>query len=244
MSRAARLLQLLEHLRLHRQPVAGAALAQELGVSLRTLYRDIGTLREQGALIEGDPGVGYVLKPGFTLPPLMFGEDELEALVLGARWVAGHAADPELAAAARSALNRIGATLPAGLRLAVETSGLFVPAPRPQGQPPAPWLPALRHAIRDEHALLLDYRDEAGSVTQRRIWPFAMAFFDQVRLIAAWCELRQDFRHFRADRVVQLTDTGWRYPERRHALLARWRTQVSARMPVGQPPATTVRSDG
>ena len=111
MSRAARLLQLLEHLRLHRQPVAGAALAQELGVSLRTLYRDIGTLREQGALIEGDPGVGYVLKPGFTLPPLMFGEDELEALVLGARWVASHAADPELAAAARSALNRIGATL-------------------------------------------------------------------------------------------------------------------------------------
>ena len=84
-SRAARLLQLLEHLRTHRQPVPGATLAQHQGVSLRTLYRDIATLREQGAQIEGDPGVGYVLRPGFTLPPLMFSDDELEALVLGAR---------------------------------------------------------------------------------------------------------------------------------------------------------------
>lgn len=230
MSRAARLLQLLEHLRLHRQPVAGAALAQELGVSLRTLYRDIGTLREQGALIEGDPGVGYVLKPGFTLPPLMFGEDELEALVLGARWVAGHAADPELADAARHAVQRIGGVLPAELRLAVETSGLFVPARCPQDALPAPWLPVLRRAIRDEHALQLDYRDEAGTVTQRRIWPFAMAFFDHARLIAAWCELRQDFRHFRADRVVALTSSGARYPDRRHALIRRWREQIRHEM--------------
>ena len=109
MSRAARLLQLLERLRAHRRPVAGAALAAELGVSLRTLYRDIATLREQGACIEGDPGVGYLLRPGFTLPPLMFSADELEALVLGARWVAGHAADPQLARAARDAVQRIGA---------------------------------------------------------------------------------------------------------------------------------------
>ena len=189
-SRAARLLQLLEHLRTHRQPVPGAQLAQAQGVSLRTLYRDIATLREQGAQIEGDPGVGYVLRPGFTLPPLMFSADELEALVLGARWVAGHAADPELAGAAKAALQRIGAVLPPELRLAVETSGLFVPA-RAHAPPPAPWLPVLRRAIRDEHALLLHYRDEGGAVTQRRIWPFAMAFFDQARLIAAWCELRQ-----------------------------------------------------
>lgn len=224
MSRAARLLQLLERLRQQRQPIAGAALAQHLGVSLRTLYRDIGTLREQGVRIEGDAGVGYVLRPGFTLPPLMFGEDELEALLLGARWVAGHAADPELAQAAESAMNRIGSQLPPALRLAVETAGLFVPA-APQRELPAPWLPALRRAIRAEHALLLDYRDEAGRVTRRRIWPFAMAFFDRARLIAAWCELRQDFRHFRADRVAQLQDTGARYPERRHALLARWRAQ-------------------
>jgi predicted DNA-binding transcriptional regulator YafY len=224
-SRAARLLQLLEHLRTYRHPVAGAQLAQAQGVSLRTLYRDIATLREQGAQIEGDPGVGYVLRPGFTLPPLMFSADELEALVLGARWVAGHAADPELARAARDAVQRIGAVLPPELRLAVETSGLFVPA-RAHAPSPAPWLPVLRRAIRDEHALLLHYRDEGGAVTQRRIWPFAMAFFDQARLIAAWCELRQDFRHFRADRVVDLADSGTRYPERRHALIRRWRAQM------------------
>ena len=224
-SRAARLLQLLEHLRTYRHPVAGAQLAQAQGVSLRTLYRDIATLREQGAQIEGDPGVGYVLRPGFTLPPLMFSADELEALVLGARWVAGHAADPELARAARDAVQRIGAVLPPELRLAVETSGLFVPA-RAHAPPPAPWMPVLRRAIRDEHALLLHYRDEGGAVTQRRIWPFAMAFFDHARLIAAWCELRQDFRHFRADRVVDLADSGTRYPERRHALIRRWRAQM------------------
>ena len=224
-SRAARLLQLLEHLRTYRHPVAGAQLAQAQGVSLRTLYRDIATLREQGAQIEGDPGVGYVLRPGFTLPPLMFSADELEALVLGARWVASHAADPELARAARDAVQRIGAVLPPELRLAVETSGLFVPA-RAHAPSPAPWLPVLRRAIRDEHALLLHYRDEGGAVTQRRIWPFAMAFFDQARLIAAWCELRQDFRHFRADRVVDLADSGTRYPERRHALIRRWRAQM------------------
>ena len=225
-SRAARLLQLLEHLRTYRHPVAGAQLAQAQGVSLRTLYRDIATLREQGAQIEGDPGVGYVLRPGFTLPPLMFSADELEALVLGARWVAGHSADPELARAARDAVQRIGAVLPPELRLAVETSGLFVPPCDDLHQPPpAPWLPVLRRAIRDEHALQLDYRDEGSAVTQRRIWPFAMAFFDHARLIAAWCELRQDFRHFRADRVLALSDTGQRYPERRHALIQRWRAQ-------------------
>ncbi len=226
MSRAARLLQLLEHLRTHRQAVAGGALAAELGVSLRTIYRDIATLREQGAQIEGDPGVGYLLRPGFTLPPLMFSADELEALVLGARWVAGHAADPELAIAAQAALQRIGGVLPAELRLAVETSGLFVPARCPQDELPAPWLPVLRRAIRDEHALDLHYRDEGGAVTRRRIWPFAMAFFDHARLIAAWCELRQDWRHFRADRVVDLADSGTRYPERRHALIRRWRAQL------------------
>ena len=166
-----------------------------------------------------------MLRPGFALPPLMFSADELEALVLGARWVAGHAADPELARAARDAVQRIGAVLPPELRLAVETSGLFVPA-RAHAPSPAPWLPVLRRAIRDEHALLLHYRDEGGAVTQRRIWPFAMACFDQARLIAAWCELRQDFRHFRADRVVDLADSGTRYPERRHTLIRRWRAQM------------------
>ncbi|PJK09955.1 transcriptional regulator [Lysobacteraceae bacterium NML08-0793] len=224
MTRAARLLQLLETLRERRTPAPGKQLAQGLGVSLRTLYRDIATLRAQGAAIEGDPGLGYVLRPGFTLPPLMFSADELEALVLGARWVASQPDDPPLATASQNAIRRIVNVLPADLRLQVETSGLFAPA-RSDAPPPAPWLPTLRQAIRHEHILLMDYRDEHDQPSLRRIWPFAMAFFDHARLIAAWCELRQDFRHFRADRVQSLADTGQRYPERRPALLRRWSRQ-------------------
>lgn len=218
--RAARLLRLLEFLRRRRRPVAGATLAGELGVSLRTLYRDIATLREQGADIAGDPGVGYVLRPGFLLPALNFSEDELEALVLGMRWVSRQA-DRELADAAGHALARITATLPEPLRLALDTSGLFAPAPREQ--PDAPWLPVLRRGIREERVLRMDYADAGGQPTQRRIWPFAMAFFEGHGAIAAWCELRGDFRHFRADRVLDLVDGGERYPSRRHALIRRWR---------------------
>src|SRR6218665_1143512 len=110
MSRAARLLHLLELLRAQRRPLPGPQLAERAGISLRTLYRDIATLREQGARIEGDPGVGYVLRPGFTLPPLMFSEEELEAWVLGARWAASQSADPALAGAAQGVMNRISAT--------------------------------------------------------------------------------------------------------------------------------------
>lgn len=219
--RAARLLQLLEALGGRRRPVAGARLAEELGVSLRTLYRDIATLRTQGADILGDPGVGYLLRPGFLLPPLNFSEDELEALALGARWVARQP-DQALAQAAERAVTRIGATLPAALRLSIETSGLLVPQ-LPQASPPAPWLPVLRHGIRMEHVLRMDYADGAGQPTQRLIWPFAMAFMEGLGMLAAWCELRGDFRHFRADRVCALVDTGERYPSRRHVLIKRWR---------------------
>ena len=230
MSRSARLLQLLDALRCARQPQTGPQLAQSLGVSLRTIYRDIATLRTQGADILGDPGLGFEIRPGFLLPPLMFNADELEAVVLGARWVASQAADPELAQAAQAAMNRIANVLPTELRLSVETSGLFVPE-RCDAFPPVPWLPTLRRAIRCEHALLLDYRDAHDEPSQRRIWPFAMAFFDHARLIAAWCELRQNFRHFRADRVQALTDTGQRYPVRRHQLIERWRQQMGYELP-------------
>ena len=222
--RAARLLQLLDLLRQRRQPVTGAHLAETLGISLRTLYRDIDTLRGQGADISGDSGVGYLLRPGFLLPAMMFATEELEALALGARWVAAHA-DPELATAAGRAMDRISGVLPPTLRLQVETSGLFAPY---WGQPRAePWLPLLRTSIREERALLLRYADAGDRASERVIWPFAMAFLAEVRLLAAWCELRKDFRHFRADRVISLEDTGQHYPARRHELLKRWRQQAN-----------------
>ena len=225
-TRATRLLHLLDELRRRRRPVRGAQLADQLGISLRTLYRDIDALRAQGAVIAGDPGVGYQLRAGFMLPPMMFSPDELEALVLGARWVASHA-DPELAEAAGRALDRVVGVLPEGLRLQVETSGLFAPDWSPV--PPEPWLPALRRAIREGNAVRLRYRDAQGRASERLVWPFAMAFLADMRLLAAWCESRADFRHFRADRVLGLEDAGRRYPDTRHGLLRRWREQERAR---------------
>lgn len=223
-SRASRLLRLLDLLRSRRRPLTGARLAERLGVSLRTVYRDIAVLREQGADIEGDPGTGYVLRHGYLLPSLMFGRDELEALTLGARWVALQA-DAELAQAARDALQRLASVLPDALRLEIETSGLLVPRER-RPLPDEPWLPSLRRAIRDEHVVAMRYVDRQGKASERRAWPFAMAFFADVRMIAAWCELRRDFRHFRADRVISLADTGQRYGVRRPALMRRWRDQT------------------
>ena len=221
-TRSARLLRLIDELNRRRRAVRGAELAESLGVSLRTLYRDIETLREQGADIDGEAGIGYRLRPGFMMPAMMFSEDELEAVVLGARWVAAHA-DPELAEAARTALDRVTGVLPSALRLQVETSGLFAPDWR---KPVAePWLPTLRRAIRHGHRMRMRYLDGEDRVSERFIWPFAMAFLSEVRLLAAWCELRGGFRHFRADRVQALDDTGQPYPELRHQLLKRWREE-------------------
>lgn len=221
MSRAERLLDLIQILRRHRRPVAGQALASELGVSLRTLYRDIVTLQGQGARIDGEPGLGYVLRPGFMLPPLMFSEEEIEALVLGSRWVAERG-DTRLAAAARDALAKIAAVLPDDLRDATETSGLLVGPGAPIAAGDAE-LATLRQAIRGERKVEIAYRDVAGAETRRTIWPFAVGFFDRVRVVVAWCELRQDFRNFRTDRIVALTATTARYPRRRQALLKAWR---------------------
>lgn len=223
MSRSERLLDLLQILRRHRLPVAGSALATELGVSLRTLYRDIDGLCAQGAAIEGEAGVGYVLRPGFLLPPLMFSEDEIEALVLGSRWVAGRG-DAGLAAAAGNALAKIAAVLPDALRDGVDQTALFVPGGGAVGS--AVDLADVRQAVRRERKVVLAYRDEGGRASERVVWPIAVGFFDTVRIVAAWCELRADFRHFRADRIEAMTVTETRYPRRRAALLRAWRERV------------------
>lgn len=221
MTRAQRLLALLQALRGHRFAVTGDALAAELGISLRTLYRDIATLREQGARIEGEAGLGYVLKPGFLLPPLMFTQDEIEALVLGGRWVAQHG-DPRLAQSARDAVDKIAAVLPDGLRRTLDGSGLLVASAREAGLP-GPHLAPIRAAMRDECKLVLDYRTEDGTASRRIVWPVAIGFFERVRMLVAWCELRDGFRHFRLDRIAALEVTAERYPRPRRALLQAWR---------------------
>lgn len=220
MSRSARLLDLIQILRRHRQPVSGDNLARELGISIRTLYRDIATLQAQGADIIGEPGIGYILKPGFMLPPLMFSEDELEALVLGSRWVSKRAGGP-LGKAAENALAKIASVLPKDLREQLDATNLLVGPGDPviDGEV---HLSAIRLAVRRERMIDIDYGDEAGRASQRRIWPFALGFFDRARIVMAWCELRQDFRHFRVDRIVSLTPTDIRYPRRKAVLLKEW----------------------
>jgi predicted DNA-binding transcriptional regulator YafY len=222
LSRAERLLDLVQLLRRHRRPVSGRKLADELGVSIRTLYRDIVTLQGQGAPIEGEPGLGYVLKPGFMLPPLMFGDDEIEALLLGSRWVADRADGP-LALAARDAMAKIVAVLPPDLTRRADDAVLILgPGPaRTAGD--AVDLALVRRTIRAERRAQIAYGDGQGRASERFVWPLALSFFDHVRVLVAWCELRQDFRHFRADRITRFTALEERYPQRRAALLKAWR---------------------
>jgi len=228
-ARSERLLALLQALRRHRRPVSGAKLAAETGVSLRTLYRDIASLQAQGASIEGEAGLGYVLRPGFMLPPMMFSEEEIEALVLGSRWVA-KTADPRLATGAVDALAKIAAVLPPDLKEKLDTSTLLVGPPRRHEDKAD--LGLIRKAIRAEHILELVYEDEKGALTTRNVWPFALGFFDNVRVMIAWCELRTDFRSFRTDRMISVASTEKRYPRRRPVLFRDWREKQGIPTPL------------
>lgn len=229
MSRSQRLLDLLQLLRRHRHPVTGADIAAEMGISIRTLYRDIATLQSQGACIDGAPGLGYVLKPGFTLPPLMFTVDEVEALVLGSRWVRDRG-DKHLAAAARDALAKIAAVLPAEMRHELESNALLVGPGEPMAAGDME-LATLRRAIRQERKIEVAYRDAEGKDSLRMIWPFALGFFERVRVVVAWCELRQSIRNFRTDRIVSLTLQDSRYPRARQALMKEWREREGIPQP-------------
>ena len=215
---------LLDALRSHRRPVTAARLAQRLGVSERTIYRDIHTLTGLGAPIDGEAGLGYVLRAGMFLPPLMFSADECEALVLGARWVRRQG-DAALALAAANALAKIACATPKDLRESMAETGLWVPPTAGPAVPQA-FMQTVREAIRHEHKVRIGYRDEAGASSERVLWPFALAFFEGRRVLAAWCELRAAFRHFRIDRITLATDSGQRYPRHRGDLLAAWRREL------------------
>ncbi len=226
MSKTARLFKLMDALRGRRRAVTAAQLAEELSVSVRTVYRDVQTLIGLGAPIDGAAGVGFLLRAGFFLPPLMFGEEELEALVLGARWVKGQS-DPALARAADSALAKIATASPKDLREEIAEVGLWAPRfGRPAEQTDG--LSIIREAIRREHKLKIGYVSLAGAETERVIWPVALAFFEGVQLVAAWCELRGDFRHFRTDRIASLEPTGASYPQSRRKLAKLWQQQLKA----------------
>ncbi len=217
MRRAERLLQLLQILRRHRRPVTGEAISQELEVSLRTVYRDIASLVSDRVPIRGEAGVGYVLGEGFDLPPLMFTPDELEAVMLGLRWVARRG-DGQLSRAAQDTVAKIGAVLPERLKPFLFDAGLMIP-PGAHVIRDSVDVAQFRNAIREGRKTELLYKAEDGKETKRVIWPLAVAYFDAQRLIIAWCELRQAFRSFRTDRMVEAQVLDVKYPARRKALL-------------------------
>ncbi|UUO12602.1 YafY family transcriptional regulator [Alcaligenes faecalis] len=221
MARAERLLSLLQVLRRHKRPVSGARLAQELGVSIRTLYRDIASLQAQGADIEGEPGVGYVLRPSFMLPPLMFSQAELEALILGFRWVEKFADEP-LTKAAGDAMAKISAVLPDSLRDSLDSTALRV-GPRVIQDAELVDLGIARTAIRLQRKLRITYIDGAGQESERVIWPFSLGYFQHFRILVGWCELKGDFRHFRTDRIQRLVSLEESYPRHRADLFKQWR---------------------
>lgn len=223
MSRTGRLFQLMDAMRGSRRPVTAAALAEQLGVSERTIYRDMQTLAELGAPVEGSAGLGYLLRSGFFLPPLMFNVDELEALVLGARWVRRQG-DPALAQAAANALAKIATATPKDLRDDMADTSLWVPLMRDAPEHDEFVQPA-REAIRRQRKMRIHYNDESGASSERTVWPFALAFFGGRRLLAAWCEIRQANRHFRIDRITQAEALAERYPTPRHELLKVWREE-------------------
>ena len=177
-------------------------------------------MQAQGAGIEGEAGVGFILRPGFMLPPLMFSEGEIEALVLGARWVAERT-DPQLAGAAQSLLAKVSAVLPPDLRPAMEATALIVPPGGPGNG--GLDLAVVRKTIRMERRAAIIYADSSGRPSNRTIWPFTIGFFDAVRMVAAWCEMRGDFRHFRCDRISAWEMLPQRMPRRREALAKAWR---------------------
>ncbi len=220
MRRADRLFDIIQRLRTARGPMTAATLAEELEVTVRTVYRDVATLQARRVPIEGAAGVGYLLRRGFDLPPLMFTIEEIEAIAVGARLVS-RTGDPALQDAAESVLSKVTVVLPERLRQQLAAAPFFVSA---SGAPVAARvdLAEVRQAIRDERKLWIAYADEKGTRSERVIWPIAVAYYVQATLVGAWCELRGDYRHFRADRITALTVLDERYPSDNGRLMAEW----------------------
>jgi len=200
MRRADRLFDIIQILR-RKKLVRAQDLAEKLEVSERTIYRDISDLMASGVPIEGEAGVGYILR-GYDLPPIMFNEQEIEALVLGVRIVESWA-DPKLADAAGGVIAKIEAVVPDRLRRHMAETALLAPADH-LAEPIVIDPGELRLAVRNQKKVRIDYRDANDQRSQRVVWPLAVAFFGPVWILASWCEMRQDFRSFRLDRMAEI----------------------------------------
>jgi len=219
MQRGDRLFDIIQILRTARGPLTATALAERLEVTPRTIYRDMATLQARRIPIEGAAGIGYVLRKGFDLPPLMFTADEIDAIAVGALLVR-RIRDPGLQSAARSVLGKITTILPDALRHSAVAP--FYVSDGSAAVPRGIDLAQLRRAIRGHRAMWIVYGDEKGARSERRIWPLAMAYYVDVTLLGAWCTLRGDYRNFRVERILDSRMLDERFPTDGGRLLAGW----------------------
>ncbi len=220
MNKTERLLNLLQLLRGYRYPVSGQCLAERLNVSIRTLYRDIASLQAQGAHIEGTAGQGYVLKPSFFLPPLMFTSNEVQALLLGMQWVTQYG-DMPLSHAATEVLNKILYVLPSNIKNTLHAFSLRVGPPATESFKTED-LSLLREAIAHQKKIELSYQSEKNQKTQRIIWPFTIGYFTHTRILVAWCEEKKDFRDFKTSNILSIKILDEYFPDSTDRLFQKW----------------------
>jgi predicted DNA-binding transcriptional regulator YafY len=223
MRRTERLFRIIQILRRKRRPVTGRDLADELEVALRTLYRDMAELTAQGVPVRGEAGTGYVIDSAFDMPPLMLTHDELEAAVLGAAWVAQRG-DAALARGAQDLIAKLNQAVPDELRVVLLDASLQPISFRKRAQDSLD-VARIRAAIRERLKLDIAYEDVDGRKTTRVIWPFLIAYTEDVRMVAAWCELRNGFRTFRTDRIRSAEPTGEKFRETLARLRKRWEAE-------------------
>jgi predicted DNA-binding transcriptional regulator YafY len=220
MRKASRLFEIIQILRVARAPVTAADIASQLEVTVRSIYRDIAALQAMRVPIAGERGVGYILRPGFDLPPLMFSVEETEAIVLGMAMIE-RTGDRDLLKASERVVAKIAAAMPEPLRQSMTSRALYAwggSAPAPEGAE----FRRIRTAIRDEEKLSIDYCDEAGNRTSRTIWPLALIYYAESAVVVAWCELRQAIRNFRMDRIEGSAPTSEYFRKQGDRLRAAW----------------------
>jgi predicted DNA-binding transcriptional regulator YafY len=235
MRKASRLFEIIQILRLASHPITAQRIAERLEVSERSIYRDIAALQAMRVPIEGERGIGYILRPGFHLPPLMFSAEETEAILLGMA-LNKRTGDRDLGEASTRVLDKIAAALPAPLREALSSRALHAwgsSIPATGGVD----LGRVRRAIRDEEKLAIDYRDEQAKVTRRVIRPIALIYYSEAAVVVGWCELREAIRNFRIDRVQSCEPTGTGFvgegEELRRLWIAGWQSKAVAPDTVG-----------
>jgi predicted DNA-binding transcriptional regulator YafY len=220
MRRADRLFDIIQALRRASGPLTAAQLAEQLEVTVRTVYRDIASLQASRVPIEGAAGLGYMLRQGFDLPPLMFTRDEIEAILVGTRLIK-RTGDPGLQAAAEGVLSKLSVALPPHLRDHLDLAPVYV-SPAGAVTPQQADLNDIRTAIRDRRKLRLSYVDAEGQATDRVVLPLAIAYFVEATLLCGWCELRQGQRNFRLDRIREMALLEDSFAADHARLMAEW----------------------